>query len=92
VRAHKENRVLRHPILLTVLNTNTKQIELKRNIYMDDLLDKKSDQELLLTLLKEVAKGSAELKTADADLAKASNRIRFCLVLINRLLERTDQQ
>lgn len=59
---------------------------------MDDLLDKKSDQELLLTLLKEAAKSSSELKSANADLEKASNRIRFCLVLINRLLERIDQK
>jgi hypothetical protein len=59
---------------------------------MTDLLDNKTDSELLLSLLQEVAKASKELSDAKNDITKSTNRIRFCLVLINRLLERIDQQ
>jgi len=59
---------------------------------MTDLLDNKTDSELLLSLLQEVAKASKELGDAKNDITKSTNRIRFCLVLINRLLERIDQQ
>jgi hypothetical protein len=58
---------------------------------MDDLISNKTDQELLETLLKETAKASNELTTVKQDLAKAQNRVRFSIMLINRLLERTDQ-
>jgi uncharacterized membrane protein len=56
-----------------------------------DLIDNKTDQELLETLLKETAKASNELNTIKQDLNKAQNRVRFSIMLINRLLERTDQ-
>jgi hypothetical protein len=59
---------------------------------MKDLLDDKTDEELLSTLIREVAKASSELATASSDITKAQNRIRFSIVLINRLLERKDLQ
>lgn len=59
---------------------------------MDDLLDTKTDHELLMTLLKEVAKASSEAQSGRNDLNKAHNRIKFCIVLINRLLERIEHE
>jgi hypothetical protein len=56
-----------------------------------DLIDNKTDQDLLATLLKETAKASNELNTIKQDLHKAQNRVKFSIMLINRLLERTDQ-
>jgi len=56
-----------------------------------DLITTKTDHELLETLLKETAKASNELNTVKQDLHKAQNRVKFSIMLINRLLERTDQ-
>jgi len=54
-----------------------------------DVIQNKSDLELYQSMLAELAKASHELKTAQADQAKAQNRMRFCLLLINELLDRT---
>lgn len=56
----------------------------------EDLLDTKTDAELTSVLLREIAKASNEMRTAERDLAKAQNRMRFCVLLANRLLERTE--
>lgn len=53
-----------------------------------DIVDKKTDQELLASLLAEVAKASNEIKCAQADLAKAQSRLSFVLVLTNTLIKR----
>lgn len=53
-----------------------------------DLLDKKTDRELEQSLLAEVAKASNEIKCARADLDKATNRLSFLLVVINKLINR----
>jgi hypothetical protein len=53
-----------------------------------DLLDRKTDKELEQSLLAEVAKASNEIKCARNDLEKASNRINFLLVVINKLINR----
>ena len=55
-----------------------------------DILDKKTSKEILAALLPEIAKASHELKCARNDLAKATNRINFMLVLANRLIERQE--
>lgn len=52
------------------------------------MLDRKSDQELLQSLLEEVAKTNNEIKCATQDLRKAQNRIGFILVLANILINR----
>lgn len=57
----------------------------------NDLISSKTDQQILETLLKETAKASNELNTIKQDLNKAQNRVRFSILLINRLLERKDQ-
>lgn len=54
----------------------------------EDLLDNKSISELLDVTLREVAKASNEIRTAQNDIAKAQNRMRFCVLLLNRLKER----
>lgn len=54
-----------------------------------DLLDGKTDKELLLSLLAELAKANNEVKCARADLDKANNRMRFILLLANTLIDRS---
>lgn len=53
-----------------------------------ELLDKKTDKELVKSLLGEVAKAKNELKCADQDISKANNRLSFSIMAINKLLER----
>jgi hypothetical protein len=58
---------------------------------MDDLLQNKTNYELIESLLKEVAKSANEIKCAEADLRKAQSRVGFALLLINVLLERAER-
>lgn len=53
-----------------------------------DLLKGKTDEELLQSLLGEIAKATNELKCSLADVAKAQSRLSFVLVLTNTLIER----
>jgi hypothetical protein len=53
-----------------------------------DMLDKKSDHELLQSLLAEMAKANNEIKCAQNDLNKAQGRMKFLLLLANILIER----
>jgi hypothetical protein len=53
-----------------------------------DLLDDKTDLELLQSLLAEMAKANNEIRCAQSDLQKAQNRLRFLLLLANTLIER----
>ena len=53
-----------------------------------DLLDSKSNQELIKSLLAEVAKARNELQCAQRDVDKATGRLAFTLVMINTLLDR----
>lgn len=55
-----------------------------------DVLDKKSDLELLQSLLAELAKANNEIKCAQNDLNKAQNRMKFLLLLANILIERQE--
>jgi hypothetical protein len=52
------------------------------------VIDSKTQAELLQSLLAEVAKSTAELRCAQADVAKAQNRLQFALAVINNLIER----
>lgn len=58
---------------------------------MDNLLDQKTDEDLLKSLLAEVAKASAELKCAHQDVQKAQSRLSFVLMLANTLINRKGQ-
>jgi hypothetical protein len=53
-----------------------------------DILDNKSDSELLASLLAEIAKANNELKCARGDIEKAQGRIKFATMLVNTLIER----
>jgi hypothetical protein len=52
------------------------------------ILDDKSDKELLESLIQEIAKATNELKCAKADIDKAQSRIKFLLVLAHTLINR----
>lgn len=53
-----------------------------------DILDQKTSDELLKSLLAELAKANNELRCARNDLDKASSRISFLLVVTNTLINR----
>jgi hypothetical protein len=57
-----------------------------------DILDKKTDQDLLKSILEEVAKAKNEIRCAEGDLKKANSRLSFLLVVINKLIERQGDQ
>ena len=53
-----------------------------------DILDSKTDQELLESLIAEIAKATNEIKCARGDIDKAQGRIRFLLVVAHTLMNR----
>jgi hypothetical protein len=53
-----------------------------------DLLDSKTDQDLLRSLLAELAKANNEIKCAKADLDKATSRMKFLILLANTMIDR----
>ena len=53
-----------------------------------DVLDRKTDHELLQSVIAELAKAKNEINTAQRDLQKADSRIRFLLVLAHKLIDR----
>jgi hypothetical protein len=55
-----------------------------------DVLDNKSDKELLESLIAEIAKAKNEIKCARGDLEKAQSRIGFLVVLANELINRKE--
>jgi hypothetical protein len=54
-----------------------------------EMLDQKSEQELLESLLAEIAKANRELKCAQADIQKAQGRLGFTIMLVNKLINRS---
>lgn len=53
-----------------------------------DILNTKSDDELLRSLLAELAKARNELTCAQGDIAKISSRLGFLIAVSNSLIER----
>ena len=53
-----------------------------------DIVENKTDEELLKSVLAEVAKAQNEIACARRDLEKATSRAKFSLVIINELIER----
>ena len=53
-----------------------------------DILDTKSDDELLRSLLAELAKTRNELSCARGDIEKINSRIGFLLAVANTLIKR----
>ena len=53
-----------------------------------DLIKHKSDQELLESILAEIAKSTNEIRCASGDIQKANGRMTFAIAAINELLNR----
>lgn len=53
-----------------------------------DVIDEKSDTELLVSLVAEIAKASNELRCARGDIEKAQGRIKFCNLVLHKLIDR----
>lgn len=53
-----------------------------------NIIDSKSEQQLLDSLVAEIAKATNELRCAKDDLAKAQGRIKFLLVVVHELINR----
>jgi hypothetical protein len=53
-----------------------------------DIIDSKDDKEILQSMIAEAAKASAEMRDAQNDILKAKNRIKFVLMLANKMIER----
>jgi len=53
-----------------------------------DILENKSDYDLLKSLIAESAKATNELRCARQDIEKANNRLNFVILLTNELINR----
>lgn len=53
-----------------------------------DIVENKTDRELLESLIAEIAKATNELRCAKADIDKAQSRIKFLLVIAHTLINR----
>lgn len=53
-----------------------------------DIIENKTDKELLQSLIAEIAKATNELKCARGDIDKAQSRIKFLIVLAHELMNR----
>ena len=53
-----------------------------------DVINNKSDQELISSLIAETAKAQNELRCAKRDVEKANNRLQFTLAVLNTLQKR----
>lgn len=54
----------------------------------EDLLEDKSDGELVDSILAEVAKATNELACIKRDQQKIASRLSFCLLILNHLKDR----
>jgi hypothetical protein len=55
---------------------------------MKDLLDSKTDEELLRSMIAEAAKATNEIACAKKDIEKATSRLNFLVVLANKMIDR----
>lgn len=55
-------------------------------------IDSKTSEDLLRSLLAEVAKATSELKCSLGDVQKAQARLSFVLALVNTLIERSTDE
>ena len=53
-----------------------------------EVLDNKTDQELVKSIIAELAKASNEVRCAQADINKAQSRLSFVVMLANELIKR----
>jgi hypothetical protein len=54
-----------------------------------DVLDSKTNKELMESVLAEIAKAKNEINCAKGDLTKAQSRLNFLVVVANKLIDRT---
>jgi hypothetical protein len=54
------------------------------------VIDSKTDVELLRSMLAENAKATNEIRCAQADLAKAQNRLAFTVAVLNEMIQRQE--
>lgn len=55
-----------------------------------DVLDSKTNKQLLESVLAECAKAKNEIASAEADIRKIKNRLSFLIVLANKLIDRQE--
>ena len=53
-----------------------------------EILDSKNSEDLLKSLVAEIAKANNELNCAQTDVKKAKNRLAFAIMLTNKLIDR----
>ena len=53
-----------------------------------DIIDSKNDTELYQSIIAESAKATNEIRCAKADIEKATSRLKFLVMLANKLIER----
>jgi hypothetical protein len=53
-----------------------------------NILENKTDAELIRSLLAEIAKTQNEIRCARGDLEKANSRVNFCIAVLNELVNR----
>lgn len=57
-----------------------------------EIIEDKSNRELIQSLLAEVAKSKNELSCAQIDIQKASSRLNFSIVMLNELINRENNK
>jgi len=57
-----------------------------------DLIEHKSNKDLLKSVLAEIAKAKNEIRCAQADLIKSTNRLGFSLLVLNKLINREEDK
>ncbi len=55
---------------------------------MKDIIDNKTNKELVESLIAEQAKAVNELRCSQNDITKAKNRLSFSLMLLNKITDR----
>ena len=53
-----------------------------------DILRQKTDQEILASILAEIAKSTNEIRCASGDIQKANSRMTFAIAALNELIDR----
>jgi hypothetical protein len=53
-----------------------------------DILRQKTDQEILVSILAEIAKSTNEIRCASGDIQKANSRMTFAIAAVNELIDR----
>jgi hypothetical protein len=56
------------------------------------IIENKTDNELIKSLIAEIAKSSNEIHCAKTDIIKATNRLSFAIVLLNELKTRDENK